>query len=77
MPISVKTDLEWGDVFYIKTDPCQQAGTLVGIVYLPGKQMKFRISYEGEVFEVYDFEVSKEKDVLKLYGDKEKDDEED
>jgi len=62
MPISIKTDLEWGEIFYIKTDPEQIPGMLVGIVYLPGKVLKFRLSYEGEVFEVYDFEVSKEKD---------------
>ena len=70
MPISVKTDLDWGDIFYIKTDPEQIPAMLVGLVYLPGKAMKFRLSFEGEIFEVYDFEVSKERDILN-FEDKE------
>lgn len=65
MPISLKTDLEFGDIFYIKTDVDQCPGVLVGIVYLPGKVLKFRLSYEGDIFEVYDFETSKERDDLK------------
>lgn len=74
MPIRVKTDLEWGDIFYIKTDTNQAEGALVGIVYLPGGALKFRLSFEGEVFEVYDFEASKERDQLKILNRDDTDD---
>ena len=76
MPISVKTDLEWGDVFYIKTDPEQAPCVLVGIVYLPSKAMKFILSSNSVPYEVYDFEVSKEKNELKLFKDTDIDEDE-
>lgn len=79
MPISVKTDLEWGQIFYIKTDPYQEPGILVGIVYLPGKQMKFILKFGEKKRVVYDFEASPNPDHLGLFveGDPKKEDEED
>lgn len=58
MPISIKTDLNWGDIWYIKGDPDQYPYQLVGIVVIPGKQFKFKLDFMGEVIEVYDFECS-------------------
>ena len=67
MSISLKTDLEWGDIFYIKTDPDQAPCVLVGLIYLPGKSLKFILSCDTVHVEVYDFEASKEKNELKLF----------
>ena len=66
MPIkTIKTDLEWGDVFYLKNDPDQEEYLLVGIITLPGNQVQFILSYYGDEIRVFDFECSKEKDKLK------------
>ena len=77
MPISLKTDLEWGDVFYLKTDPEQSPCILVGLIYMPSKALKFILSLDGVTYEVYDFEASKEKNELKLFKDKGNDEEDD
>lgn len=66
MPISIKTDLEWGDLWYIKNDPDQFEYSLVGVVVLPGKQIKFLLDLMGDVFEVWDFECSKTPDENKM-----------
>lgn len=58
MGISIKTDLEWGSIWYIKGDPDQYPHQLVGITILPGKQFKFKLDFMGEVIEVYDFECT-------------------
>jgi hypothetical protein len=71
--INVKTDLQWGDTWYIKSDEYQYGYALVGLVLLPGKQLRFRLSYCGEIFEVFDFECSQERDEEKAsrFGDDE------
>lgn len=74
MPISLKTDLNWGDVFYIKNDPDQFEHLLVGVIHLPGKQLKFQLSYMGEVITVWDFEVSKDRDTSKMLAIEPKED---
>lgn len=61
MPIKIKTDLEFGQTWYIKNDPDQFEHKLVGIIILPGNQFKFRLSYLGDQTEVYDFECSTER----------------
>lgn len=58
MGISIKTDLEWGSIWYIKGDPDQLPHLLVGVVILPGKQFRFKLDFMGDVIEVYDFEAS-------------------
>lgn len=65
MPIRIKTDLEWGQSFYVKNDPDQYEHKLVGIVIVPPNQLKFRLSYLGDVFELFDFECSTTKDINK------------
>lgn len=65
MPIKIKVDLDWGQSIYIKSDPEQFEHTLVGIAVYPPNQIKFIISYFGEITELYDFECSIEKDTLK------------
>lgn len=62
MAISIKyTDLDYGQVWYIKTDIEQLPHTLVGLLLLPGKQTKFGLSCSGEVTYLYDFECSRVK----------------
>lgn len=62
MPISIKTDLEWGSTWYIKNDPEQLPHLLVGVIIQPSKQFKLIISYMGDTVELYDFEVTNERD---------------
>ncbi len=72
--ISIKTDLEFGDVFYLKNDPDQLEHLLVSVIVYPGKQFKFRLSYMGEICEVWDFECSKTRDTNKVLDVSPKDD---
>lgn len=60
MGIKVKTDLEWGQEFYLKSDPEQFKHLLVGVILLPGNQIQFMLSYSGDIVTVYDFECSNE-----------------
>jgi hypothetical protein len=71
MGISIKTDLEWGQSFYIKTDPIQIERQLTGVTLRPGKGVVFSLSYMGEELDVYDFEVTPEPDKLKQIENKE------
>jgi len=72
MPIKIKTDLEWGQTFYLKNDEAQLDRALVGVVLLPGNTVKFQLSLLGEIVEAYDFECSSTKDLNKtLNMDKE------
>lgn len=66
MPIKIKTDLEWGDVRYIKNDPDQFEHSLVGVILKPNGGVMFQLSFMGEIFEVWDFETSAEKDDTKI-----------
>lgn len=58
MSIKIKTDLEFGSVWYIKNDPEQLPHILVGVVILPGNQFAFRLDFMGDIVEFYDFECS-------------------
>jgi len=73
MGISIKTDLEWGQCLYIKTDPIQLERQLTGVTLRPGKGILLTLSYMGEEVEVYDFEMTTEPDKLKQIENKEED----
>lgn len=60
MSIRIKTDLSFGSFWYIKNDPDQFPHILVGIVVMPGNQIKFKLSYLGDIQECWDFECSQE-----------------
>ncbi len=60
----VKCKYSFGDILYIKNDPEQRDYILVGIRAVPGFLI-FELSYLGDTTEVYEFEVSETKDVLK------------
>lgn len=70
MPIKIKTDLEFGQTWYLKDDPEQLPHRLVRVIIEPPMQFKFVLSYLGERYEVFDFECSLERDESKLldYG---------
>lgn len=71
MPISIKTDLEWGSIWYIINDPEQLEYQLIGVKVKPGKAMIFELDHLGEVIEVYDFQCSETADALKQLKAKE------
>lgn len=59
MPIRIKfSDLDFGQIFYLKNDPDGFAYILTGITVLPGNQILFRLSFMGETIQAYDFECS-------------------
>lgn len=62
MPIKIKTDLNFGQVVYIKNDPYQSEHILTGVKVIPQNQIKFVLSYLGEETELFDFECSTERD---------------
>ena len=71
MPIKIKTDLEFGDVFFIKADPDQLEHFLIEVIIVPGSMepkgaLKFKLSHQGETCIVWDFETSRIRDPLKV-----------
>lgn len=60
----IKTKFKFGDSVYVKNDPAQLEYILIGVIQRPGA-MSYELSYLGEVIEVYEFEVSDTKDILK------------
>jgi hypothetical protein len=80
MGVSLKTDVNWGKVFYLKNDPYQLEHTLTGFVVRPGgvegkNVVKLILSHQGEETTVYDFEASTDRDELKFMESKGDDDE--
>lgn len=70
--MTVKSKYKFGDTVYVINDPEQKDFILVGMVVRPGS-ISYELSYLGDSIELYDFEVSDTKDVLKalLRTDKE------
>lgn len=71
MPIKIKTDLEFGDIFYIKADPDQLEHFLIEVIIVPGSiepkgALKFKLSHQGDTCILWDFECSKTRDKNKL-----------
>lgn len=80
MPISIKTDLEYGESWYIRNDPDQREMHLVGISIRQGgkegkNQILFILDYMGDEFTVYDFQCSRTRDTEKYYSNHKDDDE--
>ena len=61
----IKTDLEFGQTLYLKSDPYQHEYKLVRVIVDPPNQIKMGLSFLGEIAEVFDFEISTERDDLK------------
>jgi hypothetical protein len=64
---TVKTKYKYGDILYIKNDPDQNGYFFVGLIGRSSGTF-YELSFLGELVEVYDFEVSDEKDTLKTLG---------
>lgn len=64
----IKVNKKFGDSLYIINDPNQLEYILVGIICRPGS-ISYELSYLGEIIELYDFEVSDTKDVLRTLLD--------
>lgn len=69
MAISFKDDnLNWGMIFYLKTDTDQEPHALVGVLRMPGRPVKYLLCHPGgqETY-YYDFMCSTEKnwDIIK------------
>ena len=73
--IKVKTDLEFGQIFYIITDPKQLEHQLTGVKIRPGDSLLFTLSHQGIEVELFDFECSPIHDELKYLEANSKDDE--
>lgn len=59
MPIRYKSEIDWFEIVYLKTDLEQNPWTLVGVLLSPNGPM-FTISKEGETIDVYDGEFTRE-----------------
>lgn len=62
MPIKFLIKQDFGDKVYLCDDPEQVAYTLVGISIMPGNAIVYVLSSGAEVFEVYSFQASFERD---------------
>lgn len=69
MLVIIKPDIAFGSIWYLKGDEEGHAYVLVEVVILPGLQIKFRLSNNGEIIEVYDFECTQEKIIADDDGD--------
>ena len=58
MAIKIKIDLDFGQTLYLKADPYQHEYKLVRVIVDPNNQIKFGVSFLGEIAEVFDFEIS-------------------
>lgn len=65
--MTVKIPYAFGDSIYIKTDPEQKEYTFVGFIGRPGSIL-YTLDYLGDEIEVYDFQTSRDRDILKATG---------
>ena len=63
--MQVTIPFKYGQTIYMKDDPDQYSCTIVGFILEPNKNLKLKLSYLGEIYEVYDFEVSRTPSELK------------
>ncbi len=65
MPIKIRiqlVNLDWGQTMYVANDPEQLPHHLVGVEFLPGNVMRYKLKYYGDIEEhyFYDFECTTE-----------------
>lgn len=65
MKITIDIAHKIGQSVYLKTDPEQQERIVVGYILSPG-ELLYRLACGAEVSNHYDFEIIREKDVLKM-----------
>ena len=61
----VSIPYEFGEKVYMKCDPDQLEYVIVGFILQPNQLLMLRISFCGEMADVYEFEISREKDIDK------------
>lgn len=64
----VKSKYDFGDIVYIKNDPEQDEYFVTGVVGRPSGIVLLKLDFCGTEFEIYEFEVSKEINRLKIMG---------
>jgi len=67
MKITIDVAHEIGQSVHLKTDPEQQERIVVGYILSPG-ELLYRLACGAEVSNHYEFEIIREKDVLRLVG---------
>jgi hypothetical protein len=63
--MKINIPYNFGDVVYCKNDENQDECMITEFKILPNNVLKLTISYCGDTCEVYDFEISKDKDISK------------
>lgn len=58
----VKTRFDFGQIVYLKTDPDQHPGIIIGFEIFPGGELMYKVSFSGDMSVCYEIELSEEKD---------------
>lgn len=74
--MTIKSKYSYEESVYVKNDPEQLEYIVVGIIGRPGS-ISLELSRLGDLIELYEFEVCKDKDELKYLGVNKKEEEED
>lgn len=61
----IKTKFNIGDTVYMIQDPKQRGYDVVGIKVKPGNAIVLELDYLGDMIEMFDFQVSLDKDPIK------------
>jgi hypothetical protein len=61
--MKLKTEYDIEQIVYIRADPDQLPHTIIGIIIEPGA-VRYKLSYLGDIFTLYNFEISKEKTII-------------
>lgn len=78
--MKISTKYNFGDLVYITNDPEQKEYMVIGIIVRPGDSLKtystcYELDHIGETVEMYDFQLTQEKDVLKTLLNQNKEEE--
>lgn len=61
--MKIKTEHDISDTVYIKNDPDQLPHTITAIIIEPGA-VRYRLSYLGDEYVLFNFEISKTKTII-------------
>lgn len=74
--MTIKIQHDFGDIVYIKNDPDQNEYEIVGFWVRPGA-IVLELDRLGETIDVYEFQISTDRDMKKVLGlDKKREEEE-
>lgn len=63
--MTIKTKYNIEDIVYLIQDPKQRAYQIIGIKVRPGGAIMLELDYMGDTLDMYEFQVSAEKDEVK------------